>query len=49
MHLLNILNQLEATDAEKEEVVAYFKDKVVSHSAAVEAFVRVRNKGAAQG
>jgi hydroxymethylglutaryl-CoA reductase len=49
MHLLNILNQLEATDAEKEEVVAYFKDKVVSHSAAVEAFMRVRNKGAAQG
>ncbi|MEY4627408.1 MAG: hypothetical protein RL003_1380 [Bacteroidota bacterium] len=48
MHLLNILNQLEATDAEKEEIVAYFKDKVVSHSAAVEAFMRVRAKGQAQ-
>jgi hydroxymethylglutaryl-CoA reductase len=49
MHLLNILNQLEATDAEKEEIVAYFKDKVVSHSAAVEAFMRVRGQHQAQG
>lgn len=46
MHLLNILNQLEATDAEKEEIVSYFKDKVVSHSAAVEAFMRVRGLAA---
>lgn len=46
MHLLNILNQLEATDQEKEQVVAHFKDKVVSHSAAVEAFLRVRGTGA---
>ena len=45
MHLLNILNQLEATDLEKEKVVSHFKDKVVSHSAAVEAFLRVREKG----
>jgi hydroxymethylglutaryl-CoA reductase len=46
MHLLNILNQLEATDQEKDLVVAHFKDKVVSHSAAVEAFLRVRGTGA---
>jgi hydroxymethylglutaryl-CoA reductase len=46
MHLLNILNQLEATDQEKEQVVAHFKDKVVSHSAAVEAFLQVRGTGA---
>jgi hydroxymethylglutaryl-CoA reductase len=46
MHLLNILNQLEATGAEKEEIVAHFKDKVVSHSAAVEAFMRVRGLAA---
>ena len=46
MHLLNILNQLEATDQEKELVVAHFKDKVVSHSAAVEAFLQVRGTGA---
>lgn len=42
MHLLNILNQLEATDEEKKEIVEYFKDKVVSFSAAVEIFSKVR-------
>lgn len=42
MHLLNILNQLEATEEEKEEIVHYFKDKVVSHSAAVNKFCELR-------
>lgn len=42
MHLLNILNQLEATDQEKVEIVNYFKDKVVSFSAAVEIFCKIR-------
>lgn len=42
MHLLNILNQLEATDAEKATIVAFFKDKVVSHSAAVKKFCELR-------
>lgn len=42
MHLLNILNQLEATAAEKKEIVEHFKDKVVSHSAAVKKFCEVR-------
>jgi hydroxymethylglutaryl-CoA reductase len=42
MHLLNILNQLEATDLEKATIVEYFKDKVVSHSAAVEIFTKIR-------
>jgi hydroxymethylglutaryl-CoA reductase len=42
MHLLNILNQLEATESEKSEIVAYFKDKVVSHRAAVEVFCKLR-------
>jgi hydroxymethylglutaryl-CoA reductase len=42
MHLLNILNQLEATDAEKIEIVSYFKDKVVSFSSAVEVFCKLR-------
>lgn len=32
MHLMNILNQLEATNDEKEIVIDYFKDKTVSHS-----------------
>lgn len=42
MHLLNILNQLEATEAEKATIVDYFKDKVVSHSAAVQKFCELR-------
>jgi len=46
MHLLNILNQLEATSEEKKEIVAYFKDKIVSHSAAVEIFEKVRGQKA---
>ncbi len=42
MHLLNILNQLEATEEEKKVIVEYFKDKVVSHSAAVNKFCELR-------
>ncbi len=42
MHLLNILNQLEATEKEKADIVHYFKDKIVSHSAAVEIFCKMR-------
>ncbi len=42
MHLLNILNQLGATDKEKVEVVHYFKTHTVSHSAVVEAFEKLR-------
>ena len=34
MHLMNILNQLEATSEEKEKAVVYFTDNAVSHSAA---------------
>ncbi|MFZ9754566.1 MAG: hydroxymethylglutaryl-CoA reductase, degradative [Bacteroidia bacterium] len=42
MHLLNILNQLEATEEEKAQIVEHFKDKVVSFSAAVDAFFKLR-------
>jgi hydroxymethylglutaryl-CoA reductase len=42
MHLLNILNQLEATDDEKQTFVTYFKDKTVSHSAVVRKFCEMR-------
>jgi hydroxymethylglutaryl-CoA reductase len=42
MHLLNILNQLEATEDEKAQIVEYFKDKVVSFSATVEIFSKLR-------
>lgn len=42
MHLLNILNQLEATEEEKSTIVEYFKDNIVSHSAAVNKFCELR-------
>lgn len=42
MHLLNILNQLEATEEEKSTIVHYFKDHVVSHNAAVDVFNKLR-------
>jgi hydroxymethylglutaryl-CoA reductase len=42
MHLLNILNQLEATEEEKATIVDYFKDHIVSHSAAVAQFCKLR-------
>lgn len=43
MHLMNILNQLEASTAEKEQMVTYFKDKTVTHSAVVEKFNALKN------
>jgi hydroxymethylglutaryl-CoA reductase len=43
MHLLNILNQLEATEEEKKFFVEYFKDKVVSHNVVVRKFCELRN------
>jgi len=42
MHLMNILNQLQANREEKELMVAYKKDKTVSHSAVVEKFNELR-------
>ncbi len=42
MHLMNILNQLEATEEEKKYFVNYFKDKTVSHHNVIEEFCRVR-------
>ncbi len=44
MHLMNILNQLGATNEEKNNIVAHFKDKIVSHAAAVKVFNQLRNK-----
>ncbi|QHI37011.1 3-hydroxy-3-methylglutaryl-coenzyme A reductase [Kordia antarctica] len=38
MHLVNILNQLEATEVEKKHFINFFKDKTVTHSAVVNAF-----------
>lgn len=35
MHLMNILNQLSATEEEKKQTVQHFKDNTVSHTAVV--------------
>ncbi len=43
MHLLNILNQLGATELEKESLVEHFKINTATHSAVVEAFENLRN------
>ncbi len=43
MHLLNILNQLGATDLEKDDIIDYFKNHTVTHSAVVAAFEKLRS------
>ncbi|GGW53624.1 3-hydroxy-3-methylglutaryl-coenzyme A reductase [Winogradskyella epiphytica] len=42
MHLMNILNQFEATETEKVKLIEHFKKNVVTHSAVVEAIERIR-------
>ena len=42
MHLMNILNQFEANDNEKANLVEYFKSKVATHNAVVEALEKLR-------
>jgi len=42
MHLLNILNQLGATEEEKTKITQHFKKNTVSHSAVVEALAQLR-------
>lgn len=42
MHLLNILNQLEATEEERKVIVKYFETDTVSHSKVVELFCELR-------
>lgn len=42
MHLMNILNQFEATSEEKEKIVEHFKTNVVTHIAVVEAIENIR-------
>lgn len=43
MHIMNILNQMNATDNERAKVVEHFRDKTVSHSGVVE-FVEALRK-----
>jgi hydroxymethylglutaryl-CoA reductase len=42
MHLMNILNQFEATSEEKIKIVTHFKTHTVTHSAVVEAIEKLR-------
>ena len=42
MHLMNILNQFEATAKEKDTLIEHFKSNVVTHSAVVEAIENLR-------
>ena len=44
MHLMNILNQFEANDFEKETIIDYFKTHTVSHNAVVDAIKHLRTK-----
>ena len=44
MHLLNILNQMRASDDEKKTLIAYFKKNAATHNAVVEALQNLRNK-----
>ncbi|MGB5376997.1 MAG: hydroxymethylglutaryl-CoA reductase, partial [Muriicola sp.] len=42
MHLLNILNQMGASEQEKKQLVEYFKKHSATHSAVVEALQELR-------
>jgi len=42
MHLFNILNQLEATEEEKKQIVTFFTDKVPHHRDVVNKFCELR-------
>ncbi|MGF1556561.1 hydroxymethylglutaryl-CoA reductase, degradative [Paucihalobacter sp.] len=44
MHLMNILNQLEATSEEKQLIVAHFKTHTVTHNSVIEALKAHRTK-----
>jgi len=44
MHLLNILNQFDATNKEKEHLINHFKSNTVTHSAVVDAIKKIRIK-----
>ena len=42
MHLMNILNQYEATSDEREKIVTHFKNNIVSHSAVLKELEKLR-------
>ncbi|MFL1894177.1 hydroxymethylglutaryl-CoA reductase, degradative [Aquimarina sp. 2-A2] len=42
MHLMNIMNQFEATKDEKKQLISYFKTTTVTHAKVVEALKKIR-------
>jgi len=42
MHLMNMLNQMNATDDEKVKMVEYFKTNVVTHNSVEKALFEIR-------
>lgn len=44
MHLMNILNQQKATEAEKQALTDYFKQHTVTHSSVIEQLKKLREK-----
>lgn len=44
MHLLNILNQLGASEEEKQYFVTYFKDKTVTHHEVIAEYHKLKNQ-----
>ena len=45
MHLINILNSLGANDKEKEKLINFFKNNIVSYSSAKTELTNLRNNG----
>ena len=43
MHLMNILNQFQATNHEKEQLISYFKTNTVTHNEVVKQIEKMRN------
>lgn len=48
MHLMNILNQFQATQKEKEIITNFFKNKTISHSEVVQALQNLRKKASVE-
>ena len=43
MHLMNILNQVDASETEKKKAISHFNDNTVSHSAVIEYVEQLRS------
>ncbi len=43
MHLMNILNQQQATEDEKQQMIKYFTKNTITHSGVIEQLERIRS------